>query len=84
MRAYVAARVLKGGNGGIEAATRHAVSDWVWWAMNPRPADAECGAVGALDVGDWVADDPRNCGRCARRVSLAAGQHADAAVPVLG
>jgi hypothetical protein len=64
VRAYVAARVLKGGNGGLDTATRHAVSEWVAWAMGARPADTECGSIGALKVGEWADGDPRNCSRC--------------------
>lgn len=86
MKAYVAQRVIKGGNGGVDGATRHAVSDWVWWAMSPKPADAECGVLGALDVGEWLDGDPRNCSRCERAIERRAFLTglADTAVPVPG
>lgn len=66
MRAYVTARVLKGSNGGAAQATRHAVRDEVWWT---GLYEAECGKIGALQVGEWAEGDIRNCAGCVRILS---------------
>lgn len=80
MRAYVSARSVKGGHG--TDAKRHAVTEWVAWAMGVRPADTECGSLGVLKVGDWIDGDPRNCSRCALIVERWS-RHDELADPVL-